>query len=222
MPKDTSVGWYDSTRASILTDENFRIALKQLRSRNDVEALAEPEVTTISGRQVQMRATRVFSIITNFCLLETNGVSAIVPQSASVETGPVLDAIPRILSDGHTIELPVIASLTDFLGYTSSTNTTPAYTTAGEEVDVPTVSPQFRVQSTTNSVNLFDDQTLVFALKDDQVPADATLVELDGSKSKLLDRQTLVFVTATIIDPAGNRVHEDANYTNIPPQSVSQ
>jgi hypothetical protein len=33
----------------------------------------------------------------------------------------------------------------------------------------------------------------------------------------------LVLVTATIIDPAGNRVHEDAgSYTNIPPQPVSQ
>jgi hypothetical protein len=100
--------------------------------------------------------------------------------------------MPRILSDGYTIELPVIASLTDFLGYAHSTNaTTPVHTTAGQEIDVPTVSPQFRVQQSTNSVNLLDGQTLVFALKDDHVPTDAALMELDGSKSNLLDRQTL-------------------------------
>ncbi|HXR03953.1 MAG TPA: sigma-70 family RNA polymerase sigma factor [Verrucomicrobiae bacterium] len=222
MPKDVSAGWYDSTSAGILTDENFRIALKQLRSRNDVETLAEPEVVLTSGRQVQMRATQIISVVTNFCLQETNGTSSIVPQTENVETGPVLDAIPRVLPDSYTIELPVIASVVEFLGYAQSTNTTPAYNSAGQEIDVPTVSPQFRVQSTTNSVNLFDDQTLVFGLKDNQVQTDAALAELDGSKTNSLNRHTLVFVTATIIDPAGNRVHEDASYTNIPPQAAEQ
>ena len=87
MPKDVSAGWYDSTSAGILTDENFRIALKQLHSRNDVETLAEPEVVSISGRQVQMRATQTISVVTNFCLQETNGTSSIVPQTENVETG---------------------------------------------------------------------------------------------------------------------------------------
>jgi RNA polymerase sigma factor (sigma-70 family) len=222
MPKDMSAGWYDSTSAGILTDENFRIALNQLRSRNGVETLAEPEVTTTSGRQTQLRATQIISVVTNFCLQETNGTSSIVPQTENVETGPVLDAIPRVLPDGYTIELPVIASVVEFLGYAQSTNTTPAYNSAGQEIDVPTVSPQFHVQSVTNSVNLFDNQTLVFGLKDNQVQTDAALAELDGSKSNSLNRHKLVFVTATIIDPAGNRVHEDGSYTNIPPQPVSQ
>jgi len=31
-----------------------------------------------------------------------------------------------------------------------------------------------------------------------------------------------VFVTATIIDRVGNRVHAGESYTNIPPQPVSQ
>jgi RNA polymerase sigma factor (sigma-70 family) len=222
IPKDISAGWYDSTSAGILTDENFRIALKQLRSRNDVETLAEPEVVLTSGRQVQMRATQIISVVTNFCLQETNGTSSLVPQTENVETGPVLDAIPRVLPDGNTIELPIIASVVEFLGYAQSTNTTSAYNSAGQEIDVPMVSPRFRMQSTTNSVNLFDNQTLVFGLKDNQVQTDATLAELDGSKSNSLNRHTLVFVTATIIDGAGNRVHEDASYTNIPPQAAEQ
>ncbi|SPE58684.1 hypothetical protein SBV1_2790008 [Verrucomicrobia bacterium] len=222
MPEGVSAGWYDSTSAGILTSENFSIASRQLRARNDVETLAEPKVTTISGRQVQMRATQIISVVTNFCLQETNGTSSIVPQTENVETGPVLDAVPRVLPDGYTIELPVVASVVEFLGYAPSTNTTPAYNSVGQEIDVPTVSPQFRVPSVTNSVNLFDGQTLVFGLKDNQVQTDATLAELDGRKSNSLNRHTLVFVTATIIDHVGNRVHEDGSYTNIPPQPVSQ
>jgi RNA polymerase sigma factor (sigma-70 family) len=223
MPKDASAGWYDSTSAGILTSENLSIALKQLRSRNDVETLAEPKVVTLSGRQVQMRATQSISVVTNFCLQETNGTSSIVPQAEAVECGPILDAVPKVLSDGYTIEFPVIASMVEFLGYAPSANTTPAYNSVGQKFDVPTVSPQFRVQQITNSVNMLDGQTLVFRLNDNQMPPAAALAELDGSKSNSLNRHKLVFVTATIIDPAGNRVHADSeSYTNIPPQPVSQ
>ncbi len=44
LPKDVSAGGYDSTRGSILTSDGSSIALKQLRSRKDVEILAEPKV----------------------------------------------------------------------------------------------------------------------------------------------------------------------------------
>ena len=223
MPKDASAGWYDSTRPSILTSENFWIALKQLRSRDDVETLAAPKVTTLSGRPAQMRATQMISVVTNFCLQETNGTSSIVPQAGPVECGPILDAVPKILPDGYTIRLPVITSMTEFLGYAPSANTTLAYNSVGQKFDVPTVSPQFLVRQITNSVNMLDGQTLAFRLNDNQMPPAAALAELDGSKSNSLNRHTLVFVTATLIDPAGNRVHADSeSYTNIPPQPVSR
>ena len=223
MPKDASAGWYDSTSATILTGENFLSALKQLRSRNDVETLAEPKVTTLSGRQAQIKATQMTSVVTNFCLQETNGTSSIVPQAGPVECGPILDAVPKVLSDGYTIRLPVSASMTEFLGYAPSAKTTRAYNSVGQEFDVPTVSPQFRVQQTTNSVDMLDGQTLVFRLNDNQISLAAAPPELDAGKSNSLNRKMLVFVTASIIDPAGNRVHADAeSYTNVPPQPVSQ
>ena len=184
---------------------------------------SEPKVTTISGRAVQMRVAQTISVVTNFCLQETNGTTSIVPQAGAVDCGLALDVVPRVLSDGYTISLPVIASTVEFSGYAPSAKTTPVYNSAGQEFDVPTVSPQFRVQQTTNSVDMLDGQTLVFGLNDNQMPSAAALAELDASKSNSLNRQTLVFVTATIIDPAGNRVHADSeSYTNIPPQPVSQ
>jgi outer membrane murein-binding lipoprotein Lpp len=223
MPKDASAGWYDSTSAGILTSENLLIALRQLRSRNDVETLAEPRVVTLSGHQIQMRATQMISVVTNFCLQETNGTASIVPQAGPVECGPILDAVPKILPDGYTIRLPVITSLTEFLGYAPSAKTTPAYNSAGQEFDVPTVSPQFRVQQTTNSVDMLDGQTLVFRLNDNQISSAAALAELDAGKSNSFNRKTLVFLTASFIDAAGNLLNPDArSYTNIPPQPVSQ
>ena len=70
---------------------------------------------------------------------------------------------------------------------------------------------------------MLDGQTLVFRLNNNQMPSAAALAELDAGKSDSLNRNTLVFVTASIIDSVGNVVHADAgSYTNIPPQTVSQ
>jgi RNA polymerase sigma factor (sigma-70 family) len=218
----------ESISSGILNDASFTNILQELRSHDDVETLAEPEVVTTGGRQTQMRATTIINVVTNFTLQELNNVSSIAPQTAPVETGSVLDVIPRVLSDGYTIELQVIPSVTEFLGYAPSTKTTPAYTANGQEIDVPTVSPQFQVQEATNTVNLLDNQTVVLALNEQQVPAnataaDATFLQSDGSKTKYQDRKTLVFITATIVDPAGNRVHSDADsYTNTSPSTGGQ
>jgi RNA polymerase sigma factor (sigma-70 family) len=226
MPKSVLAGLSGSTSfTGILTSENVSNALSQLQSRNGVEILGEPEVVTTSGRQTQMRVTQIISVVTNFCLQETNGISSIIPQTERVETGPVLDVMPRILSDGYTIELPVIASIIDFLGYAPSTNTTPTYTTDGQEIDVPTVSPQFRVQQATNSVNLLDGQTMVLTLSDDVVPTDpdAAFLKRDGSATKYQAKKTLVFITGTIVDPAGNRIHgADGNFSNVSSPPAAQ
>jgi RNA polymerase sigma factor (sigma-70 family) len=218
-------GWTSNQGAlnGILTSENVSNILQKLQSGNGVESLAEPELVTTSGREAEMRATQVITIVTNYALLETNNTTSIVPQTATIETGPDLDVTPRVLSDGYTIELPVIASVTEFLGYAPATNTTPAYTAEGQEVDVPTVSPQLQVRQATNSVNLLDGQTLLLGLNGNQVPDDATLSEPAGSESKVQNKQMIVFITANIVDAAGNRVHADSDdYTNVPPQADTQ
>jgi tetratricopeptide (TPR) repeat protein len=53
-----------ATFTGILTDPNFRVAISALSQRTGVETLAEPEVVTTSGRQTQMRATSILTIIT--------------------------------------------------------------------------------------------------------------------------------------------------------------
>jgi general secretion pathway protein D len=50
----------------ILTDPNFQVVLHALEQRVGTEELSEPEVTTTSGRQTEMRATQILTIITSF------------------------------------------------------------------------------------------------------------------------------------------------------------
>jgi general secretion pathway protein D len=149
------------------------------------------------------------------------GVSAITPEVQQVETGPILDVLPDVLSDGYTINLTLIPSLIEFTGYQSPPSLG-SFTTGGLNVVLlPTALPEFSVREVTTTVNVWDGQTVVLGgLVDstlnetkDTVPilGDVPILgRLFQSTTKTEDKRNLmIFVTATLIDPAGNRVHSD-------------
>jgi type II secretory pathway component GspD/PulD (secretin) len=158
--------------------------------------------------------------------------SAITPNQQQVEIGPVLDVIPVVLSDGYTINLTLIPSLTEFTGYDPSP-TIPGVNVANV-VQVPTILPRFTVRQVVTTVNIWDNQTVVLGglisssvqSQKDKVPmlGDLPLVgRLFQSQSKVsVKKNLMIFVTATIVDPAGNRVHSDDELpflqSTIPPQ----
>ena len=158
--------------------------------------------------------------------------SAITPQQQQVEVGPVLDVVPYVLSDGYTINLTLIPSLTEFNGYDNPPSI-PGISVANV-VQVPTILPDFIVRQVVTTVNIWDNQTIVLGglisstvqSTKDKVPmlGDLPLVgRLFQSQSKISSKKNLmIFVTATIVDPAGNRVHSDDELpfaqSTIPPQ----
>jgi general secretion pathway protein D len=150
----------------------------------------------------------------------TPGVSAITPLVQQMEVGPVLDVVPYVLSDGYTINLTLIPSLTDFNGYDTPPNI--ANVTSGlNVVQLPTILPDFTVREVVTTVNVWDNQTVVIgglissqlSSTKDKVPflGDLPLVgRAFQSQSKTsVKKNLMIFVTATIVDPAGNRVHSD-------------
>src|ERR1017187_5743713 len=197
----------------ILNATNARAALRALQARSGIETLGEPEVTTTSGRQTQMRVTDVVTVVTNLTFQDTftnqDGAlvtNAIVPQTSKFETGPVLDVVPYVLSDGYTINLALIPSLTEFLGYDKSTNTTAAHNRAGEKINVPEVLPRFTVRQVAATLNLWDGQTAVLGGLPVENYVNGVVVK---RKTTASGKELVIFVTATIVDPAGNRVHSD-------------
>jgi tetratricopeptide (TPR) repeat protein len=54
------------TLTGILTDPQFRVVIKALEQRTGTDVLSSTEVTTISGRQTQMKATEVKTVITSY------------------------------------------------------------------------------------------------------------------------------------------------------------
>jgi general secretion pathway protein D len=70
-----------ATVTGIMTDPNFRVVIHALEQRSGFENLAEPEAVTTSGRQTQMRATDIMTIITSFNFNSGGGGTATVPTT---------------------------------------------------------------------------------------------------------------------------------------------
>jgi tetratricopeptide (TPR) repeat protein len=75
-----------ATITGIMTDPNFRVAIRALEQRSGTETLGEPEATTTSGRQTQMRATSLISVVTG--LGYQQGTSATTTTGAGGAPAP--------------------------------------------------------------------------------------------------------------------------------------
>lgn len=162
------------------------------------------------------------------------GNAFVYPIPQQVEQGPVLDVIPNVLSDGYTINLTLIPSLAEFAGYDNPQEVLASGSLPPGTVLVPTVLPRFTVRQVVTTVNVWDGQTVVLGgLISDKVQSIKDKVPVLGdlpllgrffrSESKTTNKKNLViFVTPTMIDPAGNRLHTDEEMpfalTSIPPQ----
>jgi type II secretory pathway component GspD/PulD (secretin) len=146
--------------------------------------------------------------------------------------GPSLDVIPTVNADGYTIHLVLVAALNELLGYDKPAQIAPqANGISSQQTPVPANAalpvPRFRVRQTvepvpagapTNAappvprfrsfsavtaVNVWDGQTVLLG---------GPMQDSDASQQQSTNSQwedVMVFITATIIDPAGNRVHTD-------------
>jgi type II secretory pathway component GspD/PulD (secretin) len=162
--------------------------------------------------------------------------SYVSPSTQQFEIGPSLDVVPYVLSDGYTINMTLIPELLQFNGY-DTPNLPPITGIANVQV-IPPVLPDFTVREVVSTVNIWDNQTVMLGglisstiqTTKDKVPflGDLPLFgRLFQSQSKVTSKKNLmIFVTATIVDPAGNRVHSDEelpfNPVTIPTQPPVQ
>ena len=153
-------------------------------------------------------------------VVNTPGTSAITFTTEQVELGPVLDVVPYVLSDGYTINMALIPSVSEFNGYETAP-AIPAVTGNLNVVQLPVILPSFTVRQVVTTVNVWDNQTVVLGglissslqSTKDKLPVIGDLPFVGRffqTQSKTTQKKNLmIFVTATIVDPAGNRVHTD-------------
>src|SRR6185369_16232022 len=140
--------------------------------------------------------------------------------------GPTLDVIPYVSADGFTIQMTIIPTITEFLGYDDPGAFVPqAQSVSGGAggAAVPLRAqlplPHFRLRQVTTSAIVWDGQTVVLGglitedvtkLKD-KVPLLGDLPLLGrffrSEASSTKKKNLMIFVSPTIIDPSGNPFH---------------
>jgi len=243
-----------ATVTGILTDPQFRVVLHALEQRDGADLLNEGEVTTLSGRQANFQVVDVQTIVTGAPANATGGSAApatggglggnvIQNQGASINYtldtepyGTTLDVVPYVCADGYTIQMTLIPTVTEFVGYDNPGNFIPTIQSGSGGIPLTgqLPLPRSRVRQVVTSCIVWDGQTVVLGglitesvqRQKDKIPF---LGDLPGvgrlfrSESNQTQRKNLiVFVTPTIIDPSGNRRNLDDDMpfarANIPPQ----
>ena len=157
------------------------------------------------------------------------------PQPVALPFGQVLDVVPFVSADGYTIQLNLVPTFTEFLGYDQENARQFQTVVQGLPVQ-PTPLPRFRIRQVATTAVVWDGQTVVLGgliaenvrkirekvpvLGD--IPFVGRLFRSEASDSTKVN--LVIFVTPTIIDPAGNRVHSPDNLpydpNRIPQQST--
>ncbi len=247
------------TITGILTDPQFRLAIQAIEQRDGADILSAPRVTTESGRQAHVQVSDIIDIVTTSGVSSTGAggfgastgagglstssavASSSIPGTSPFTAGPALDVLPSIESDGYSISMVLIPTLTEFVGYDPpGPFLIQAQSVAGSSIGVPLTAvlplPHYRVRQVVTSVNVWDGQTVMLGgliaenitKFKDKIPVlgDLPLLgRLFQSEYSYSQKQNLmVFVTATIIDPAGNKLHTDEEMpfakNSVPPQPV--
>lgn len=158
-----------------------------------------------------------------------------------LEFGPILDVLPYVSADGYTIQMTIIPTIKEFIGYDQEAAAvfSPVAQSvgiqAGGVLSATQPFPTFRLRQVVTSTIVWDGQTVVLgglisedvARVKDKVPVLGDLPFVGrmfrSESSRTLKRNLLIFVTPTIIDPAGNRVHSEEEMpfaqSTVPPQA---
>ena len=197
----------------ILTDAQFRTVVRALEQQGGADLLSTPEVTTMSGRQAQIKVVDVRYIVTDLDIGANNPKSnqpEIQPIAEPFELGPVIDVIPYVQADGYTIQMTVTPSLKEFLGYDDPATVQPAIAGAAQSQGQtsPVPLPKFRLRQTTTTARIWDGQTLVIGAgnaRDVKRSRDTNGI----TTTNYTDKSLFFFITVRLIDPAGNPIHPD-------------
>ncbi|HTI69304.1 MAG TPA: hypothetical protein VMF06_05035 [Candidatus Limnocylindria bacterium] len=153
--------------------------------------------------------------------------SAYIPTTTAVPFGPTLDVIPYVTSDDVSIKLTLIPSYVEFVGYDDPGEFVPQIIVAsGANIATRTAVlplPRLRIRQVATTAIVWDGMTIALggliaedsAKQRDKVPGlgDLPLIGrlFRSEYSRVSKKNLIIFVTPTIIDPAGKRIHDPNN-----------
>ncbi len=230
--------------SSILTNPEMTMILHALEQKGGSDLLSSPRVTTRSGVNAQIKVVEEIIYPTEY---ESQSVGDQVsfpvqvlpgqiaqtptetrpPVPGSFETrevGVILNVTPTVGPDGYTIDLTLVPEVAEFVRWIDY----------GPNGLYPILQPVFASRNVTTSIVLWDGQTVVMGglirdqttSMDDKVPllGDLPLIGyLFRNKGEYSQKQNLViFVTARLVDPAGNPIHQQKKAGQAEPKPEGQ
>jgi len=201
----------------ILNAGQMRAVLRAAMEHSGTDILSAPRVTTLSGRQTQIQAGEVRSIVTGIDpqaltppgVRATKGVKAQPFQVSPLHCGPVLEVLPEVAGDGYTIQLNASTTVTEFLGYNTTLDRGREFRVwvDNKQQNVTMPLSRYRIRQMQAAANIYDGQTLVLANPMvTMISTQPNGQSLTNSVSEDPEKRLVVFITPTIIDPAGNPI----------------
>ncbi len=218
--------------SGILTNPELRMVVQALDQKGNSDLLSAPRVTTINGVNAVIEVVEEIIYPTEFEIEEAD-----IPDETTIiqfrpptvipggfetrNTGVILNVTPTVNADNYTINLvlqPEIAELVDWIQYGALL---PDPSSDGSTFQVNIPQPIFASRNVTTSMIVWDGHTVVMGglireelvTIDDKVPVlgdipiIGRLFRTEGRQSE--KRNLLIFVTARLVDPAGNSVNAE-------------
>ncbi|MDA7680264.1 M48 family metalloprotease [bacterium] len=215
-------------------DESLSSAISEtLMGFSDCDLLAAPRVTTLSGRAAEISTTESRTIVfperfegsdeAPLLLDEPNDLAVRMKDGVvltrEVRVGLTTRILPSVRVSGNEvlIDLDVSFLLREFLGYDDPG---PSVVVGEDEPsDRQTPLPRFRHREAKTSATILDGQTLMLSSMGStnirkmkkRVPVIGSIPLIGrlfrSEKTEQIESHLIVFVTATLIDPAGNRLY---------------
>lgn len=214
------------TFTGILTDPQFRMVLSAMDQKEGVDVLSAPHIITVSGRPATLNVQDQRYIVTGVTPAFTpgsfggGGAGAMMPNVTTGNFGPDFQAVPYVSSDMYTIEMQVQPTFSEFLGYEDTTFEATAFA-GGNTVTQPIALPRFRTRTLNVDCVVWDGYTLALGgliaetvlTNKDKVPflGDLPFVGglFRGESTQRKKKNMAIYITSTIIDPAGNPVNTE-------------
>lgn len=208
--------------AGVFTNPQFQVVLRALNQKKGIDVLSAPKVTTKSGSSATVEIVREFRYPQEYDPPQVPqrtgfGTQPIVPATPTTFTmkpvGVTLEVEPTVGADNNTIDLRLLPSVTEFEGFV---NYGSEIRNQGVVVTPNVINyPVFSQRKVETSVSIYDGQTVALGgliREDVQKVTDKTPLLGDiplagvlfrSQADKHIKRNLVIFVTANLMDPAG-------------------